>query len=79
VLGGLGGLRGLLVFPFAHYGAFFAFACGALPYLVVVSFYVDSFSRGLFCHLNHFTFNSVCKEKPSVVKITIGNNWIRFS
>jgi hypothetical protein len=62
---GLGGLtkKGLLVFPFALYGAFFAFAGGALPNPVVVSFDVDSFSRLLFCHLNHCTFNFLCKEK----------------
>jgi hypothetical protein len=54
--------KGLLVFPFALYGSFFAFACGSLPNPVVVSFNGYSFSRRLFCHLNHCTFNSVCKK-----------------
>ena len=68
----------LLVAPFALYGSFFAFACGALPNSVVVTFDLDSFSRRLFCHLNHSTFNSVYKEKLSVLKITIGNNLREF-
>jgi hypothetical protein len=63
---GLGGLNwkgaGLFAAPFAPYGSFLAFFCGALPNAVVMTIDLDTLSRRLFCHLNHCKYNSFLKK-----------------
>jgi hypothetical protein len=63
----------LLVAPFALYCAFFAFLGGALPNAVIMAFDIDSFSRRLFCHLNHTIYIKLFEEKLLVLKIIIKN------